>query len=384
MSQSQNNQSKRNVMFVGGQTAGPIMPLLALAEAWVKQDSGIRPVFVDSRHSVASRLVTKAGFKTHWLLTGKLRRYWTWKNILTPFLAIAGLLQAFILLLRLRPKIVIGAGGFVQPPVVIAAWCLRIPSLIHQQDYVPSLSNKICAPFATKITTTFEKSLKDFSQGLGFAKNYSQYQKLEWTGNPCNIAQISRKEAQKMFNLDPKWPTVFLFGGSSGAAGLNEVLMHSLPGLIKIAQVIHATGRGKPVKPPIDVPQIHDRYHQFEFIDSMEAAYTASDIVVGRAGIGTITELSALGKIAILIPMPGSHQEFNAQLVFEQNAGVVLDQAELTPEVLPKIVRKILFDVKLQQQLQQNIAQIMPKKSTEKMLQIIKNIINVSAKDAKN
>lgn len=378
--QSQPNQ-KRRVVFVGGETAGPVMPLLTLADAWVKQDQTIEPVFFDLRRSVASRVVPNRGYKFKSITSGKLRRYWTIKNIFSPFLTLFGLIQSLFLLATLRPIIVIGAGGYIQVPVVIAAWILRIPRIIHQQDIVPTFSNRICTPLANKITVTFEKSLKDFPQGLGFEKSYSHYTKVEWTGNPTDlnqddVTQEQRHSAQKLFKLDPEWPTVLVIGGGSGARGLNAAVNQSLPELLKIAQVVHSTGVGKRIRPNVDIAHGHDRYHQYEFIDQVNQAYIAADVVICRAGLGTITALSALGKLSIVVPMPESHQEWNAQYLYNHKAAIILDETDITPTTLAKTVRKILFDIELQKEMQKNIRAIMPGNGTENILTLVNKLLH--------
>jgi UDP-N-acetylglucosamine--N-acetylmuramyl-(pentapeptide) pyrophosphoryl-undecaprenol N-acetylglucosamine transferase len=371
-----NSKKTQSVVFVGGLTGGPVTPLLAVATEWCKQDLNIAPTFIDLKKSVASRLVPRAGFKFQTIITGKLRRYWTIKNLLTPFLLLIGLIQSLIILVRLRPIAVVGAGGYVQVPVMYAAWLLKTPRFIHQQDIVPTLANKLVAPIASQITTTFQKSVKDFSQGLGFSKNYAQYNKVVWTGNPSIVTSTPKSEAQKIFKLDPDWPTVLVNGGGSGAIGLNQALIHNLQELIKVAQVMHSTGVGKKIKPPIDLPAVHDRYHQYEYIEHMDEALIAADIVITRAGIGTITGLSDYGKISIIIPMPNSHQEANAQYLYDHFAAIVLDQMEITPDTFAKVVRKLLFDVKLQKELQKNISAIIPKDATRNVLKVILDFLN--------
>lgn len=371
-------QKKEYALFVGGETAGPVMPLIAIANAWKLEQPNLEPVFLDVRRSVASRIVPKHGFMFKTMNSGKFRRYWSIKNFFSPALILIGVIRSIFLIFSFRPIIVLSAGGYVQVPVIIAAWILRVPRIIHQQDLMPTFSNKIVAPLATKITTTFEKSTKDFYQGSGFDKNFGKHSKIIWTGNPCAIPETERLQtkenkivAQKLFNLDPEWPTVLVYGGGSGAVGLNQVLHHNLPELLKVAQVIHSAGKGKRLKPTFDSPQFHDRYHQFEFIDQMDKAYAAADIVISRAGIGTITELSVLGKIAIIVPMPNSHQEINAQYLYDKDAAIIVDQSDITPELLAKFVKKILFDLELQKTLVANIKAIMPANATKRILKII-------------
>jgi UDP-N-acetylglucosamine--N-acetylmuramyl-(pentapeptide) pyrophosphoryl-undecaprenol N-acetylglucosamine transferase len=375
-------KQNKYVIFAGGETAGPIMPLLALAKYWQEQDSSITPVFVDRKISVAAHVVNKNGFEFKAITSGKLRRYWSFKNLLSPFQLLAGFVQSLILLRRLRPEVVIGAGGYVQVPAIVAAWFLRIPRVIHQLDVVPTFSNRLMAPFASRITTTFEKSIKDFPQGSGLQLDYSKNNKIYWTGSPCDLdsktinSKTAKEEAIKLFKLDPEWPTVLILGGGSGATGLNDGIAFNLPSLLKTVQIIHATGKGKRVELPHDLPEVHDRYHQYEFIDRRDLAYGAADIVIARAGIATIADLAILGKVSIIVPMPNSHQEDNAALLFDQQAAVVVDQTELYELAIDKMIKKILFDIKLQKILSDNIQNVFPKDAAPKMLKVILSAIN--------
>lgn len=379
--QKMKSNNKKVVVFAGGETAGPIMPLLAIAKTWQEQEPDLVPIFVDRKVSVAAHLVRQRGFEFCAITAGKLRRYWSWKNFISPLLILFGVAQSLYLLVRVKPILVMGAGGYVQVPVIFAAWLMRIPRIIHQQDVIPSFSNRLMAIFANRITTTFEKSTKDFPEGTGLEKKLDSKSKIFWTGNPCELdakflqTEAARQEARKLFKLDPDWPTVLVIGGGSGARGLNQLVAHSLPELLKSAQVIHATGVGRKVKPASDHPEIHDRYHQYEFIDRRDLAYAIANVVISRAGVGSLTDLSKLSKISIVVPMPNSHQEWNAHYLYQANAAIVVDQIDIGPEYLAKVVKKIFFDAKMQEGLQQNIHNLMPQDANEKMMKVIKEVI---------
>lgn len=347
------------------------MPLLALAEHWKIKEPGLVPVFVDVRKSVASTIIPKAGYTYYSIIAPKLRRYWTWWHILVPFQMIIGIVQAYKILRKHKPRAVIGAGGFVQVPVMFAAAMLRIPIFVHQQDLHVTLSNRICAPLARKITTAFEKSVKDFSQGTGFSDDYSKLRKVVWTGNPArsNLANAHREDALKYFKLDLKWPTLLVFGGGSGAEGINYLIADALKDLSDVVQIIHSVGAGKAMALE------HERYRQYPFIERMDLAYAASDIVLSRSGLGTITELSQLRKTAILVPMPDSHQEANAEFMYQHRAALVLGQEQLNAEMLITAIRKLLFDATLQHEMRENLAQIMPKDAAARMLSVIQGEI---------
>ncbi len=371
---------KQYVIFAGGETAGPVIPLLSLAKYWQSLNPNICPIFLDRKTSVAAHIVPKQNFEFKKITAGKLRRYVSIKNILSPLLILIGIFQSLFLLMRLRPIVVIGAGGYVQVPVMIAAWILRIPRVIHQLDIVPTFSNRLTAPIADRITVTFEKSIRDFSQGTGFEKDYS-HTKIFWTGSPCDLdektalSSKTKQEAAKIFNLNPKWPTIFVLGGGSGATGLNKVISENISDLLEVAQIIHGTGKGKMVELPHDEPEIHERYHQYEFIDRRDLAYAAADLVISRAGIGTIVDLATLSKTSIIVPMPRSHQEENAQFLYENDAAIVLDQEDIEPGSLGRVVQKIFLDAKLQKKMQDNIRKIIPGEGSGRMLKVITDLI---------
>ncbi len=367
---SQKSKTKYAI-FAGGETAGPLMPLLAVAQIWQEEDPNLKPVFVDVSKSVAADIVPDYKYIFRTIITGKLRRYFTIQTLALPFLLLIGLVQSIFLLIKYKPVVVVGAGGYVQIPLIIAAWLMRIPRVIHQQDVMVTLANRAVAPLTNKITTTFESSIKDFRQGSGFSNDYSKLKKVVWVGNPSSqeIGKGHRQTAQKFFKLSDKWPTLLVVGGGSGAVGLNDQIINSLPVLNKVVQIIHSTGKGKQKAPESAL------YHPHEFIDRMDLAYAASDIVIARAGIGTITELSRLKKVAIIVPMPGSHQEANAELLYRTKSALVVDQKDLDPENLTRLIRKLLFDKTLQNNLQQNIGRLLPHDASHKMLKVIYSVL---------
>lgn len=305
---------KITVVLCGGGTLGPVTPLLAVARALRELSPGVDILWIGTDVGPESRLVTEAGIPFLTVNSGKLRRYFSWRNFTDPFRVVRGFFEALRLLRRARPAAVVGAGGFVAVPVVWAAWLMRIPVHVHQQDLRPGLANRLSSPFAASMSVAFEASLADF-------KRY----KPVWTGNPvrAEIFNGSRDEAQRLFGLDLEGsgpPTVLVLGGGTGASGLNDLVRASLPALTAEAQLLHVAGIGK-TEAVAGAP----RYHQVEFLSSeMKHAYAAADLVVTRAGMGALTEIAALGLPAIIVPMPGSHQEDNARAFGDRGAGLLL------------------------------------------------------------
>lgn len=365
------------IFLVGGLSAGPIVPLLAVAEEWRTGDSQIKPVVLDVRNSVGQHLAKTNGYKFERIITGKLRRYFSFRTLGLPFLLICGLIQALLILRKYRPIAVLGAGGFVQVPVVVAAWLMKVPSFIHQQDVQATLTNTLTAPLANLVTVTFESSIRDFPQGTGLGKKYVSTNKIIWTGNPRQNSAIKGKptktQALKHFGLHNQLPVLLVIGGGTGAKGLNTLIYGNLGSLTKVVQVLHGTGQGKRV-----ISQ-QANYHPFEYIEDMDEAYTAADVVVSRAGLGAMTGLAEHSKPAIIIPIPHSHQERNAELLFREKAAIILDQTETTPEKLQGVIRELLFDPKFAEQLGQNLHRLFPLHAAHKVYKVISDYLTEHA-----
>ncbi|MCL5667237.1 MAG: UDP-N-acetylglucosamine--N-acetylmuramyl-(pentapeptide) pyrophosphoryl-undecaprenol N-acetylglucosamine transferase [Patescibacteria group bacterium] len=364
------------ILLTGGGSGGPVAPLLAIAEEIKKIHPQAGFLFVGTKQGPEKEMAKQAKLPFVHIAAGKLRRYFSLKNLFAPFFVIAGFFQAWIILRKFKPDCVVGAGSFVQVPVIWAAWLQKIPVVIHQQDLLPSLANTLCQFPAKKITVTFESSLTDFSASLGFFYR-KKPDKIVLTGNPfrANLKDADKPAAQKFFKLEPDFPTLLVLGGGTGALYLNKLMQESLPVLAKSVQIIHATGSNKNIGNQ-DAPH----YHAYAFIANIGAAYAAADMVLCRAGLSTITELANLGKAAIVVPMPRSHQEINAMLLRREKAAIVVGQDKMTPDFLTRLVRKLLFDLNTQKILKTNISRIMPKNSGGKIAEII--IKEASAKQS--
>jgi UDP-N-acetylglucosamine--N-acetylmuramyl-(pentapeptide) pyrophosphoryl-undecaprenol N-acetylglucosamine transferase len=361
----------KKIALVGGGTAGPVVPLLAVVEVLRLRNEQVGFVFVGTSSGPEKAMAEKAGIEFFDIPAGKLRRYFSLSNFLSPVLVLLGFLKSLWLVYKLKPDVAVGASGFVQVPFLWACFLMRVPVVIHQQDVLPSLANTLCAVIATRITTAFESSVRDFSQGLGIYKEKS-FSKVVWTGNPVrqSILGVGSEAARKNLGIDLKMPTLLVFGGGTGALGVNELVYDSLDELTKFCQVVHVTGAGRGnglVK--------HKNYYQFDFISDMASAYASSDVVVSRAGIGTISELAFLGKVAIIIPMPNSHQEDNAALLWGKKAAMILDEKETEKKEFVHTVRKLFIDQNQRALLSKNIKSLMPEKASDKVAEIILDVV---------
>lgn len=323
------------VLLTGGGTLGPVVPLLALVPELRAQDVEIE--FVGTPDGPERQPVEQAGLKFHSLQAPRLRRFWSVHNLTIPFSLIRGLGQASRLLHQLKPQVIVSAGGFVSVPLVWMGRLKGIPAVIHQQDLRPGLANRLMQRHAKIITVAFESSQNDFPKS----------KRVEWIGNPVrDLTPITHS-----LQLDSNFSTVLVFGGGTGAQALNQLVSKQL---CEVANVIHLTGAGK------TGPNIHHpRYHPFEFLgNEMPEALAAADVVVCRAGLGTISELAALKKVALIIPLPSSHQEDNASWLEAHDAAVVFEQSKLDPDRLTRNVTRLLTDQPLRSKLSANIAKI--------------------------
>jgi UDP-N-acetylglucosamine--N-acetylmuramyl-(pentapeptide) pyrophosphoryl-undecaprenol N-acetylglucosamine transferase len=295
--------------------------------------------------------------------SGKLRRYFSWRNLVDPIFVIAGFFKASFYILKHRPSIMISAGSFVSVPVVWAAWFFGVSVLVHQQDVRPGLANKLMSPFADVVTVTFEKSFKDYGD------------RAIWIGNFVrkSLKNLNNKELGINFDFKSVLPIVLVVGGGTGATAINKLIEESIEELTMFCQVVHVTGKGK----SINQKTISSNYQQFEFLqrDEISEALRVADVVVTRAGLGTLTEIAYLEKPSIIIPMPDSHQEENAQVFRDNNAAFVLNQKDLTKDILIDKIRELLSDKELQKLFSENVSKVIKKGANERVVGIIEGII---------
>jgi UDP-N-acetylglucosamine--N-acetylmuramyl-(pentapeptide) pyrophosphoryl-undecaprenol N-acetylglucosamine transferase len=281
---------------------------------------------------------------------GKLRRYWDVKNLTDPFLIVRGTMESYQLVRRFKPDLAFAAGGFAAvPPMVAARLFARSKTLIHQQDVDPGLANRLLVPFATRITVSLDSSLAHFPR-----------RRSTVTGNPVRqeVLTADPRIAFERLQLVADVPLLVVTGGGTGALGLNRLAAAAAPRLVERMQIVHLTGRGRGV--PAETSS--SRYRAIEFlVDEMPHLLAAATIVVSRAGMGTLTELAALGKPSLIVPLPGSHQWSNAQAFARLGAIEVADQAALNPEILAARVLSLLDDTPRREQLGQALAASMPR-----------------------
>lgn len=316
------------IFLCGGGTAGSVTPLLAVAEHLHEHEVH----FVGTAGGVERKLIPNT-IVYHAIAAGKLRRYWSWRNVVDLFFLIVAFFQSLWLVARYQPQVVVSMGSFVSVPLAWAAWWCGVPVVIHQQDLHVGLTTRLLKPIARSITKAFEETPL----------------RAETIGNPVrNLTPTTQT-----IRLDPQYKTVLILGGGTGAQAINTAVTEKL---CAIANIIHCTGEGRGGR----IIQ-HPRYHSFTFLkDEMAEAFHAADIVVCRAGLGTLSELAALGKTALVIPIPHSSQEANAAFFERHHACVVLPQSELTPDRFRSDVEKLFNDADRRKRMQTAVAKLNP------------------------
>lgn len=343
------------VLLAGGGSGGSATPVLAVGLALRARRPHAAVLFVGTATGPERALAAAAGFPFAAVAAGKLRRYWDWRNLADLGRVPLGVLQAWRLVRRFRPQVAFGAGGFASVPPLIAAALAGVPVAIHQQDVEPGLANRLLVPWARHISVAFPESRRHFPRERTVVR-----------GNPVRptILAGDPARARARFGLEPDTPTLLVMGGGTGALELNRRVAAAVPLLTVFCQVLHLTGRGRAVPPAWP----HPRYHAYEFlVEDMADALAVADLVISRAGLGAISELAALGKPMVLVPMPGSHQLANAHAVARAGAARVVDQAALTPERLAGLVRELLDDAPARGALGAAARRLLPADAAERL-----------------
>lgn len=337
------------LIIAGGGTGGHITPALATLAALRARlgDAPLDVLWIGTRDGLERRIAGEQGIPFATIQAGKLRRYLALANILDFGRIPVGVAQALALVARFWPDVVFGTGGFVSVPTVAAAGLLRRPVLIHEQTAQFGLANRLSLPFATTIALPYEASR---------AFMPPTRRRVVVTGNPvrADLFGGDRAEGARRLGLDPALPTLYVTGGATGARTLNTTLATILPDLLSRYQVIHSRGT-QPDRPTLaDLtavvaalpPAQRARYVVREFIGAeLPHVYALAALVVGRAGAGTVAELAALGKPAILVPLPGTggdEQTKNARLLADAGGARLIPEGALTPAGLTAAIDQLL------------------------------------------
>ena len=267
-------------------------PNIALLEAAIDKSWDV--AYVGSTAGIEREMIGALGIPYYAVASGKLRRYFSWQNFIDPFFILWGMLQSLVLCLRLRPDVVFSKGGFVAVPLVVAAWLLRVPVISHESDVTPGLANRLTYPFCRKICVTFEVT-----------KRYLPGGKVNVTGTPVRQSLVAGDAAAglKFLGFSGEKPVLLVFGGSLGAATINNQTRRALPGLLQAFDVVHVVGNGN-LEASIEQSGSVKHYVQKEFIgEQFGHVLAAAAVVVSRAGANSLYELLMARKPHLLIPL---------------------------------------------------------------------------------
>lgn len=326
------------ILFTGGGTAGHILPIVAVCREIrrIYEKKNLQFFYLGPRDDFGQILLSQEEIKVKSVLAGKIRRYLDWKaffqNLIDVLFKIPiGIFQAFIYIFFLSPDLIFSKGGFGSIPTVISGWLLRVPIFLHESDISPGLANRFLSKFALEVFVSFPRT------------EYFSSKKMILAGNPVRreILEGSKEEARRLFKLSYKKPVILILGGSQGAQRINDKILEILVELLKNFEIIHQCGEKnfKEVKAESKATvaeKLLSFYHLFPFLKEWELkqAYAAADLIVSRAGSGSIFEIAATGKPSILIPLAEAaqkHQTKNAYTYAENKATVVLEEINFTP-----------------------------------------------------
>jgi len=306
-------------------------------------------LFLGSDDGLETEIVPAAGFRLAAIKAGKLRRYISWETITGVMRVPVGMVEAIDLVGKFRPSVAFTSGGYVAVPAGLAARFKRVPLLMHQQDVPPNLSNRLVAPLATRISVAFADSLA-----------YFPARKTLHLGNPVrqamlDVRQTPPQEARRALGFEGREPLLLVTGGSQGARHLNQTVGKALPELLAHCQVLQISGNalydetrelGESALAAQD-DAVRRRYRLVAYLsEDMPLALQAADLVLCRSGASTLSELAALGKPSILVPLPpaigSSPQEANAEMFGRSKAARVIKDDDLKPQALVENVTSIL------------------------------------------
>lgn len=306
-------------VFTGGGTAGHVLPNIAVIEELKERYSGAKKtdhrgleiLYIGSHRGPERELCRRYGVNFVSIATGKLRRYFSWENFVDPFRIIKGVFDAWFILRKFRPEVVLSKGGFVSFPVVLAAWTLRVPIVLHEADAEPGLANRLCARFARVICVSWSETMRFFSG-----------KKILWTGMPVRreVVRGVRSRGLQFLHFDDLKPILLVMGGSSGAKNINTLIWKCLDALTEKYNVVHVTGQRIDESFVKNLMRRKKSYRSYPYLnDELFDVYAASDVVVSRAGASALAELCVLAKPCVLIPL-GTAQSRGDQIV---NAGIL-------------------------------------------------------------
>ena len=344
------------ILLTGGGSGGHFYPLIAVAESIneiaKKENLVSAELFFMSNNPYDMESLIENNITFVQIPAGKIRRYSSILNIFDFFKTIYGVIVALRKVFKIYPDIIFSKGAYASFPVLMAAKILKIPVVIHESDSVPGKTNLWAGKFARKIAISYPE-----------AANYFPKNKVAYTGNPLRkeVLKIDKKGSHEYFGLENNLPTILIIGGSLGAKLINDRILNSLPDLVSKYQILHQTGKNN-IQEVSELSKIIlannpniSRYRIFDYLNNLSLTMAAgsADLIISRAG-STIFEIACWGIPSIVIPITetnGNHQRMNAYAYARSGAASVIEESNLTPNVLIGEIDRILQDNNLKQKM---------------------------------
>ena len=337
------------LLLAAGGTGGHLFPGIAVAQA-AKREAAAEVLFVGTAHGMEQEVVPRLGFALELIPAEQLRGRSVWGRLRALWAAMHSIASAWRILSEFAPDLIFSIGGYASGPTVVAGWICRIPCVLLEPNAIPGLTNRLLGCLATRVCVGFPRTAVSFPDG-----------KVVCTGNPvrwkaADVSALRGAEAK----ADKRVPfTVLIVGGSAGARRLNQTLPYAFARLSHLShldqqgdsagglQIIHQTGKAAQAEVAHMYEQLGVEAEVVAFIESMDTAYAAADLVICRAGATTVAELTVLGKPAIFVPYPyaaDDHQRANAEVLVLAGAALMMLDAELNAEQLSQAMQALMQD----------------------------------------
>ena len=365
-------QQQLKVIISGGGTGGHIFPAIAIANTLKTKVKNIDILFIGAKDKMEMEKVPAAGYPIEGLWISGLQRKLTLKNLSFPFKVVSSLAKAKKIITKFKPDIVIGVGGYASGPTLRVATNSNIRTLIQEQNSFPGITNKMLAKSVDRICVAYDNMERFF-----------QKEKIVLTGNPIRKEVIEiegkKEEALKFFELQKEKKTVFIVGGSQGALAINKAIHKNLNDLTdNNLQLIWQTGKSYHPE-AVDAVKVSGSKGVLPvtFIDRMDLAYAAADVIISRAGAIAISEICAVAKPAIFVPLPTAaedHQRRNAEALVEKNAAILVLNKD-AEDKLGKTLKELINDCDKQKELSQNIGKLAIRDAADRIVDEVLEIV---------
>lgn len=363
------------IVLTGGGTGGHLVPLSTVAEKIKEKMPDAEFIFLGPNGKIEKEIMGRSGIKMRLVVSGKMRRYFSFKNITDVFKFPLGLAQSLFWLLVYMPDAIFSKGGYASMPTVVAGSLYRIPILIHESDANPGLSNTVLAKFADRIAVSYPE-----------AKQYFPPSQVVLTGNPirADVPRGDAKKARELFHLTESKKVILVLGGSQGARSINNKVLNILPQLLHKYQVIHQTGENnfeevKRKAGELGIKAGREGYIAVPFYGTELADLLAlADLVITRAGSTTLSEIAATGTPAIVIPLGNAandHQRMNAYSIAKYGGCFVEEEANLGEHMLLSRIEEIMNNDELRQKMSNNIKMFHSPEAVDKIAEGILGMI---------